>query len=470
MSNAERTSSIRVAAFGAVLALCSSIAAVAYFLESQSGPMLFGCLAAFAAGLALPAMATKLSANDHQVADVLYAPTALLAVEACSCPASLATLVSDTAIGPAAVVSAILQGVVFSALMTAWGFRLRCVSGRIRYNLLLNGGALIFAATVAYVLSEIDARLLLPSSICFGVLSSVLLFGKVVFPWVFDESRKQDTSLLVRASSLRAWSAGAALSVGVLALQEQGRLGGVVWAILLGGVLAIVFDLAQRGVPSVDRAELKAFLIGEIALAVSLAIESAAFFGLCAFVAAAVVHLASYSCAIVLKAYAYALDPRAHIARGVGRYAIGLLFGMFVYYAAGYLFGPDSAPGVCLAILFVVFALNCLLEFSLREMWDLLERATGSDAEGEESTGHGRPDDDLFDAACQALASAYRLTPREGDVLALLARGRNAERIASALSISQNTVRAYSARIYSKMGVVNQQGLIAAVETFLSRS
>ena len=88
---------------------------------------------------------------------------------------------------------------------------------------------------------------------------------------------------------------------------------------------------------------------------------------------------------------------------------------------------------------------------------------------GSLKTGWGlvRPVDDApsgLEAASRALGASAGLTPRECDVLALLARGRNAEYIAEDLTLSAATVRSYIKIVYRKLGVHSQQELISVVE------
>ena len=67
---------------------------------------------------------------------------------------------------------------------------------------------------------------------------------------------------------------------------------------------------------------------------------------------------------------------------------------------------------------------------------------------------------DRLDERCARAAERAGLTPRERDVLALLARGNNAQRIQDDLSISHNTVKFHARNVYRKLGVHNQQELI----------
>ena len=69
-----------------------------------------------------------------------------------------------------------------------------------------------------------------------------------------------------------------------------------------------------------------------------------------------------------------------------------------------------------------------------------------------------------LDDKCAAVATAFGLSPRETDVLTLLARGRNAAHIADELFISPNTVGTHRRNIYRKLGVHDQQELLSLVE------
>lgn len=63
-----------------------------------------------------------------------------------------------------------------------------------------------------------------------------------------------------------------------------------------------------------------------------------------------------------------------------------------------------------------------------------------------------------------AVAARYRLTPRETELLELLAHGRNGPFIQERLVLSRNTVKTHVANIYGKLGVHSQQELIDLVE------
>ena len=84
------------------------------------------------------------------------------------------------------------------------------------------------------------------------------------------------------------------------------------------------------------------------------------------------------------------------------------------------------------------------------------ERPQSSDPAppGEEPAAEG------FDPDARIWAERYDLSPREAEVFALLARGRNRAYISQALFISDNTTRTHMKSIYRKLDVHSQQELI----------
>ena len=56
------------------------------------------------------------------------------------------------------------------------------------------------------------------------------------------------------------------------------------------------------------------------------------------------------------------------------------------------------------------------------------------------------------------------LTPRDREILALLAQGRNAPFIVQALSLSTGTVKNHISSIYRKVDVSDRQGLLNLLE------
>lgn len=70
-----------------------------------------------------------------------------------------------------------------------------------------------------------------------------------------------------------------------------------------------------------------------------------------------------------------------------------------------------------------------------------------------------------IDTRCAHLAAVHGLTEREGEVFALLARGRNGAFIQEECRVTRNTAKTHIRRIYQKLGVHTQQELIDLVES-----
>lgn len=71
---------------------------------------------------------------------------------------------------------------------------------------------------------------------------------------------------------------------------------------------------------------------------------------------------------------------------------------------------------------------------------------------------------DRYDIVCDKIARRYLLSPRQAEVLNLLARGRNASYIEDKLCISLSTAKSHISGVYRKLGVHTQQELLAFVQ------
>ena len=112
---------------------------------------------------------------------------------------------------------------------------------------------------------------------------------------------------------------------------------------------------------------------------------------------------------------------------------------------------PDAAPAIVLwSILAVVVCV--LLVFSQSDLHALYR------------TQPVAPRGQTLEDRCEALASAAGLTPREREILALLAQGRSAPYIGQELSITTGTVKNHVSNIYRKVDVGDRQGLLNLLE------
>jgi DNA-binding CsgD family transcriptional regulator len=72
-----------------------------------------------------------------------------------------------------------------------------------------------------------------------------------------------------------------------------------------------------------------------------------------------------------------------------------------------------------------------------------------------------------FDSACWMIAKKHRLTDREAEVMALVARGRSGAYIQEKLCITLNTVQTHSKNIYHKLGIPSRQELLSIIEGYI---
>lgn len=71
---------------------------------------------------------------------------------------------------------------------------------------------------------------------------------------------------------------------------------------------------------------------------------------------------------------------------------------------------------------------------------------------------------DRLTLACEQLAGAHGLTPREAEALELLAHGRNTAAIQERMVVSRSTAKTHVRNVYAKLDVHSQQDLIDLVE------
>lgn len=124
---------------------------------------------------------------------------------------------------------------------------------------------------------------------------------------------------------------------------------------------------------------------------------------------------------------------------------------------------------LCLVfIAFLVLPEGTLAQISGSIICRRSERAESvpvSPVSGEEgAAADGQPAPDRLRCQCAAVARDFELTPREGEVLVLLAYGRTLSIIARDLHIAKGTARTHIENIYRKLDVHKQQELIDLVE------
>lgn len=133
-------------------------------------------------------------------------------------------------------------------------------------------------------------------------------------------------------------------------------------------------------------------------------------------------------------------------------WAAGPLFGMLL---ARWVMGcwgitlQTTFPAMLLAVLAIVLA--CTFALSERDLMTVMEIIPLARKR-------------RFHEKCRRVIEKYGLTEREGEVLTMLAKGRNVPYIREELCISRSTASTHRQHIYEKLGVHSQQELIDLVQ------
>lgn len=232
---------------------------------------------------------------------------------------------------------------------------------------------------------------------------------------------------------------------------------------LIGG--AILLIMLNR-IESVDAVEVLRVTLFPLLLAIIYA--STVFDGSLFNAYAATLVLGCFHATLALFVWAV---PRFYDSAGDGFTSVCITYLCFsLGWAAGIISGSvlprtyDNFPmvlviGLCFVALLLIIA---------RSYYRILS----SKRNASERTGEGKNESELtiidaeqaFEEACKIVADRFALSNRETEVLALLARGRNAKYVANKLIISENTARTHINHIYRKMSIGSQQTLMDYVE------
>ncbi|MDE8702856.1 helix-turn-helix transcriptional regulator [Adlercreutzia equolifaciens] len=111
---------------------------------------------------------------------------------------------------------------------------------------------------------------------------------------------------------------------------------------------------------------------------------------------------------------------------------------------------------VAVAVVAMVLAATLILlsEKELASKWGVVILDAGGLVEK-------TPDEERREARVEELAARHHLTPRETEILALVAQGKNGPAIRQDLFIAEGTFKAHMSHIYEKCGVANRKELVA---------
>ena len=142
----------------------------------------------------------------------------------------------------------------------------------------------------------------------------------------------------------------------------------------------------------------------------------------------------------------------------VGAYDLFLGLGNAAGFGVGAMVSGDGAHAVDVAASVCIYALALLMFFLNRSYQRAAERRAAAE---QAVQSEGEPD--RLASRCAEVADAAGLTPREAEVFAYVAQGRDAAYVCAKLSISENTVRTHIKSIYRKLDIHGRQELFALV-------
>ena len=179
---------------------------------------------------------------------------------------------------------------------------------------------------------------------------------------------------------------------------------------------------------------------------------NAGFWSICAVLLfLTILWIATSDIANVLK-----IDPFGFFALRYSAALLGLAVGVFLSFSLVNLVSIES-PLVSATIAVVIFA-HVISSVITMEDQQAMEETF-------ESKIASPPAENVsVQTVCETLAEKHALTPRELEVLQLLAQGRDPSRIQETLVVSYHTVRNHIKSIYKKLGVHSRQELIDALE------
>lgn len=231
---------------------------------------------------------------------------------------------------------------------------------------------------------------------------------------------------------------------------------------LLAGVVAVLYVRITRAQSDLFLAQWGLLALLVIGVAMPMAAEHSLILSNIAFVLISV-GFSCYDMSNWCALYEVSQKENPALIYGVGRAVMcfGLLVGQLIYQVLMEVLPKRTDVQATFLFLILCIFFFCLV-LSNMGLFKIREKAEASAKnKGSESM---RTD---MEAACRVIAEKCGLTPRETEVLDLLARGRNVDYIQEALVISRYTARSHVYHIYQKLDVHSHQELIDVVESCL---
>ncbi len=164
--------------------------------------------------------------------------------------------------------------------------------------------------------------------------------------------------------------------------------------------------------------------------------------------------------AISLCVRVFELSPIRVFSYGRAYNLLGIVLG-FAFAAITTTFFPSGSIALILSFAALIFLFIIASAFILEDHYPVSSEVGDIDEDVVDITLSGR---NLWEERCAAVAKRYGLSPRQTEVLQLLARGRNTSYIQETLTISPYTAKAHIYNIYQKMGIHSRQELLTLIE------
>ncbi len=152
-----------------------------------------------------------------------------------------------------------------------------------------------------------------------------------------------------------------------------------------------------------------------------------------------------------------AVDPRAIVLRAVMYNALGTAVGILltVNFAGGFVPGSQGYFVLSIVVTLLLTAATFWVgtDEQIRKIWGLRRKMSAK-----------RYNDAATKARVAKLAERHGLTPREADILLLIAQGRRAPEMTDALGVSMGTVRTHVKHLYAKLDVHSYAEAARALE------
>lgn len=152
-----------------------------------------------------------------------------------------------------------------------------------------------------------------------------------------------------------------------------------------------------------------------------------------------------------------AVDPRIIVLRAVLYNALGTAIGILltVNFAGGFVPGSQGYFVLSIVVTLLLTAATFWVgtDEQIRKIWGLRRKMSAK-----------RYNDAATKARVSKLAGQHGLTPREADILMLIAQGRRAPEMTDALGVSMGTVRTHVKHLYTKLGVHSYAEAVKALE------